>query len=302
MDGPPDEIAATVDRSEIPLRVRLAGLTRSANLAQQKVATFLLETYDVASGYSITEVARLAGVSSGSVSTLCKSLGMRGYSELRFALARDAVAQQMTEPRPEGGDPSASKAISAGQRAIRDAFGADLQALAETESALPAADLEEAARLIRAARQVVLAGIASSAVLAAETAIKLRKLGVRAVFDPDSHSQAMAAALLEDADVLLVFSHSGRTIEVLRAARLARQRGASVIAVVGIGASPLFDLADVVLPVVAHDSAYRVEPTASSVAALAIVHALFLLLFSAHGPAEESYRRSLDAVIDREQR
>ena len=295
-------LSGRVDQAAVSLRAKLAALTRSHNVAQGKVASFLLDQYYVASNYSITELASLAGVSSGTVSTLCKGLGLRGYSEFRFALAREAVAQQLNERHPGRQDAEAGTPMSDAERAIRDAFGADLQALAETESLLDARQLQRAATLIQRAAQVELVGIASSAAIANDAAIKLRKVGIRASFEADSHSQAMSASLLAPGDALLAISHSGRTMEILRAAKLAKRAGASVIAVVALGPSPLRDVADVVLPIVAHDTAFRVEPTASSVAALAIVHALFLLLFTVEAKAEDTYQRTLDAVTVREQR
>jgi DNA-binding MurR/RpiR family transcriptional regulator len=286
----------------LSLRVRLAALASSPNEAQQKIALFLLDRYYVASDYAITELAAAAGVSTGTVSTLCKSLGLRGYSELRFALAREAVAQQMSDRDSRGRVGEEPAPVSDAGRAIRDAFGADILALTETEAAIEPAELDRAATLIRNAVHVEVVGIASSAAIASEAALKMRKVGVRASFEPDLHVQAMSAAQLGPGDVLLAISHSGRTAEILRSAKLARRRGASVIAVVCVGPSPLRGLADVVLPVVAHDTAFRVEPAASSIAALAIVHALFLLLFGHGQEAADSYQRTLDAVIDRERR
>ncbi len=44
---------------------------------------------------------------------------------------------------------------------------------------------------------------------------KLRKLGLDAVSLADTHQQAMSAALLDERDVLLAISHSGRTIDTI---------------------------------------------------------------------------------------
>jgi DNA-binding MurR/RpiR family transcriptional regulator len=136
--------------------------------------------------------------------------------------------------------------------------------------------------------------------IAAEAAIKLRKLGIAANFQPDSHLQAMGAALLQEGDVLLAISHSGRSVETLHCAQLAKTGKAHVIAVTGFGPSPLHRLADVVLPTVSHDT--NVEPTASSVAALAVIHALFLLLFASNGDRLQNTYALTQAAVDQRQR
>ena len=139
-------------------------------------------------------------------------------------------------------------------------------------------------RLGRAGR-VEWVGVASAGLVAAEGALKLRKLGVDSIAHADGHQQVMSAALLGQGDVLIVVSHSGRTLDVLESAEAARAGGASVIAITGVTASPLARLADTVLPTVSFDTAFQVEPMASMLAQLAMVQVLFLALLEAGGHA-----------------
>lgn len=284
---------------DISLRAKLMVLADSAHAAERRVASFILGRYNVASDYSITELASAAGVSNGTVSKLCRNVGLAGYSDLRFALARDAVVLQANDGATRG---AIEVAESPAARAIRDAFSANIEALTETQKVLDPNALEQAAGLISRAGRVEVVGIASSASIAAEATLKLRKLGVPASFQADSHAQVMSANVLNKSDVLLVFSHSGRTKEVVRSAELAKRRGAKVVAVTGMGDSPLHDFADVVLGFAAHDTAFRVEATASSVAALSIVHALFLMLLIRHAPALATYQRAQEAVEGQERK
>ena len=58
---------------------------------------------------------------------------------------------------------------------------------------------------------------------------------------------AMSASLLQAGDVVVAFSHSGRTTGVLEATQIAKLNGAHIIALTNYESSPLADMADVVL-------------------------------------------------------
>jgi DNA-binding MurR/RpiR family transcriptional regulator len=129
--------------------------------------------------------------------------------------------------------------------------------------------------------------------VAGEASLKLRKLGLPASHHFDSHEQAIDASLLGPGDVVLVVSHSGRTQDVLRAVDIARFAGAHVIAVTSGSRSPLSDCADVLLATVSHDTAFLVEPMASTLAATAILHLVFLVLLEQGGEdAVRNYNRT----------
>jgi DNA-binding MurR/RpiR family transcriptional regulator len=107
----------------------------------------------------------------------------------------------------------------------------------------------------------------------------------------------MSAALLAGADALVAVSHSGRTDDVLRSVRLARDGGARVIAITGAGPSPLERMADVVLSTVSYDTAFQIEPMASAIAELSVVQLLFLLLLErGEATAQGSLERTQAAV------
>ncbi|MFR9160626.1 MAG: SIS domain-containing protein [Ruthenibacterium lactatiformans] len=63
----------------------------------------------------------------------------------------------------------------------------------------------------------------------------------------DSHMQAMAAALSTPDDVILFFSYSGATKDMLDVLRPARRRGAKIILVTHFAKSPAAAMADVTL-------------------------------------------------------
>jgi RpiR family carbohydrate utilization transcriptional regulator len=90
--------------------------------------------------------------------------------------------------------------------------------------------------------------------------------------------QSVAAAVLKPGDVALIVSHTGRTQEVLTAARKAKEAGAKVIALTSFFRSPLLQVADVELVTAVRETTSRVEAMASRTAHLAVVDALYVAL------------------------
>ncbi len=266
--------------------------------AQQRLARYLLDNVATASDLSITDLAEEAGVSVGTVSLLCRRLGLRGYQDLRLGLAREAVSLSIA-----GGDTGAPKNGASDDplaAAIEQVFGSGLDALAQTAQQIDRAVVRQAVKVIRRARKVEWVGVGSAGLVAAEGALKLRKLGVDSVAHFDNHQQVMSASLLDEQDVLIVVSHSGRTTDVLESVRVAHEGGAKVIAITGVAASPLAREAQVLLATVSYDTAFQVEPMASTLAQMAMVQVLFLAYLTEAGPeAEHHLARTQAALEDR---
>lgn len=264
--------------------------------AQRRLAEFLLENLAVASDFTITDLAGAAGVSLGTISQLCRRLGLKGYQDLRLSLARDAVVIDASAAGQRLELPDGPPAI---REAIAHVFGSSQDALAETAGRLDPATLESAVDLLAGARRIECVGAATAGLVAAEAALKLRKLGLDAVSLADTHQQAMSAALLDERDVLVAVSHSGRTIDTLRAAQVARAGGAHVIVISGQSRSPLADAAHILLVTVSADTGFQVEPMASTVAAIAVIQVLFVLLLERSDGAQDQLSMTQAAVEDR---
>jgi DNA-binding MurR/RpiR family transcriptional regulator len=265
--------------------------------AQRRVAEYLLEHAATASDLGITDLAEEAGVSPGTISVLCRRLGLRGYQELRLGMAREAVGAS-----PPGA-PLIGRQRAADDRlggAVDRVFGAGLESLGETARLLDLEALDAAVDRLVAARRVEWVGMGSAALVAAEGSLKLRKLGLDSIAHLEGHQQLMSASLLTPRDVLVAVSHSGRTFDILESVRVALHGGAQVIAVTGVAASPLARDAHLVLGTVSYDTAFQVEPMASILAQLAVIQCLFLaILERVGGGAQERLERTQTALEGR---
>jgi RpiR family carbohydrate utilization transcriptional regulator len=259
------------------------------------LAEVLLERIDVASDYTITDLAVIAGVSNGTISQLCRRLGLSGYRQLRLLLAKESVRAQMDRGHwaleVSEDDPQIASLA-------RSVFEANTSALASSARSIRAGEIERAIDLLAQARHVQCVGVGASGLVAAEAALKLREVGVMAVAHADSHAQMMSAALLGKGDVLLAVSPSGRAVDVVKSADLAHAGGAAVVALTGSARSPLTGLADISIVTLAPDAGPDMEERESTVLAVTVIHVIFAALL-ARGGRTDDYETTRSALRDR---
>lgn len=220
---------------------------------------------------SVTEVAERAEASEGSVISLCRQLGARGFQQVKIALARDLVqpVQFIHEDLARSDDTGT---------VIEKIFGSDLQALHDTMKVLDRSAMERAVAAIRKARRIELYGIGSAAPIAEDANYRLLRIGIESKVVVDSHVQAISAALAGPDVATITISHSGSTLETVTATRLAKEAGATTICITNFGKSPLLAHADIVLNTMARETQFRTEAMTSRIAQLAVIDALIACL------------------------
>jgi RpiR family carbohydrate utilization transcriptional regulator len=107
----------------------------------------------------------------------------------------------------------------------------------------------------------------------------------------------MVAGTLNREDVVLAFSVSGHTPELLSACEIAREYGAQLIAVTATG-SPLAALADEVLPIRALETDFIFKPSSSRYAMLLAMDVLATELALLAKPQSQALLRRIKYVLD----
>jgi RpiR family transcriptional regulator, repressor of rpiB and als operon len=238
----------------------------------------------------LKRVASEADISEAMVVKTAKRLGFTGFRELRAALSA-YKRQPNVDLHQDLKEEDTAEVI------VQKVFRTAIQALEETLAILDMNGFRRAAELIHHARNRDFYGLGGSAQIARDVAHKFLRIGVRASLFDDTHMMAMSASLLQAGDLVLAFSHSGRTTGVLEAVQIARTNGANVIAVTNYESSPLADLSDVVLCSTALGSPLTSENAAARIAQLNIMDAIFMAVAQkSYSSAEENLARTMAAV------
>ena len=250
---------------------RIQAVRRDLAPTAGRIADFILQNAADIVHMSVTEVAEQAAASEGSVIGFCQSLGARGFQQIKISLARDLVQPVQFIHEDLSPDDSTTAVVE-------KIFQSGLQALQDTQKALNVSAITAAVNVIRMARRVEVFGIGSAAPIAEDTNYRLLRIGVESRASVDSHVQAITASLADSSTAVITISHSGSTVETLTATRLAKEAGATTIAITNFGKSPLLAHTDIVLNTLARETQFRAEAMTSRIAQLAVVDTLIACL------------------------
>lgn len=248
-------------------QVRLRGVYDSLPPSELKVAHYLLDNPDEIIHASVTELANSLGVSESTVVRFCQRLGYQGYQEFKILLARDLGRPfQDTYQEIELDDDAAT--------VIHKTLKISQSALIDTQAVLDPERLQDVVGWLTGADHVYLFGCGGSGGIAEIAGQKLLRLGIQSLVSIDPHTQPLVAGLATPESVAIGISFSGNNHDVIRAVKVAKERGAKTVAVTNFRSSPLAKLAEAVLLSGAQETPLVSEAGPSRVVQLAVVDAL----------------------------
>jgi arabinose-5-phosphate isomerase len=157
------------------------------------------------------------------------------------------------------------------------------------------ADFSRAVDLLLACQgRVVVLGIGKSGHIARKVAATFASTGTAAFFVHPAEAGHGDLGMITSADMVVAFSNSGETAEVLAIAPAIKRLGAGLVAITGNPDSTLAQLADAHLNTAVAKEAcpLNLAPTASTTAQLAMGDALAVALLDAKGFGAEDFARS----------
>ena len=253
-----------------PITALLRGQLDQMGATKRRLAQVILDDPGRVSRMSIQALAEAAGVSQASVTRFCRSLELDGYAQLRLALAAESVRG---EPVPAEGDIAEGDDLAS---VVSKIVRLDAQAVTDTAQVMSLATLELAIDALSRARRIDVYGVGASAIVGADLAQKLTRIGRSCVAYGDAHLGLTSAALLGPDDAVVAVSHSGTTADTLDMVRTAKAGGAATIAVTNDPHSELASTVDHVLLTAAQESVFRSGATASRLAQLLVVDCMFV--------------------------
>jgi len=266
------------------------------NLAgsERKIAEFLLANPTQAVSLGVQDIAFSAGSSSSACIRLANHLGYSGYSALRMALAKEVFS---SEQEPEDVPLVKITDLSSTAEIVNQVIHSTSKSILALEQRVDIKALENSVDIILHSHHRVIAGVGASGIVASDLQQKLSRLGLHALYSPDSDMQIVEACALSKSDVLVAISYSGETSSVLKVAREAKRNGSSVIAITRFGGNSLSRIADWTLHVVNSESLFREGATLSRFGQLLVVDLIYTtILVRSHTKVGDLLKRSWEAV------
>lgn len=204
------------------IRMEIKQNYEALNQSQKRVADTFLRHPDVLT-MSIAEIAAQSDTSASAITRFVRKFGYEGLDTFRIAMAQSSNAIASNEIIEI--DPIVQK--NDDLSTIIDKVAVMLSTtVSDTANFLDEKVIQEAISALKKAMRIYLIGVGSSGVIAYDLAHKFNRAGFLALHSWDGHMVMENLAYLNEQDVVLSFSYSGETKEVLAALDIARERGA----------------------------------------------------------------------------
>lgn len=280
---------------EINAFEKISNAYYSLTAAEKKVADYVIIHQQESQYMSISELAEACGVAEATISRFARRLNYKGYNAFKLAVAHSTAGRSAGNPL--SGQVLAEDGVS---DVCQKLFTANVDAMEQTLSLLRPEDVTAAGDLLERADKVLCMGQGGSMVMAQEAAHLFSTAFGKYFAVTDSHMQAIAATQLGPRDVILYFSYSGATRDMVENCLLARERGAKVILVTRFPKSPGAALASVVLQCGTNENPLQMGSVAARIAMIFVLDVLFSEVCRRDLPACRARRRQVaDALSEK---
>ena len=236
--------------------------------AEMRIADRIIQKPETVIHMTVAQLAREVGVADSSVIRFCRKIGFDGFTQLKINLAQhlknpgDVILNEIK-------DDDDSYTI------VSKVFSASVNALKDTLEFLDKNELSDAVEALLNAKRIEFYGVGTSATLAADAYYRFMRIGLPAYGATDPHISKISAGMLDQDCVAFGISHTGRTIDTVKALRIARDRGAKTICITSFTNSPITEVADIKLVTSTHESKFMKEAVSSRLAQVALLDGLY---------------------------
>ncbi|MFM2588950.1 MurR/RpiR family transcriptional regulator [Vibrio sp. TBV020] len=272
---------------------RINAMLPQLSPSDRLIAQFLLEHPEQVKLLSSPELAKAIGVSQSTVVKFSQKVGYSGFSELKLKLYEGEISYQPTSRKAIHGSISRNDDT---QVVMEKLLSSKQHSLERTVALNDGANIQSATELLHKANKIQIAGVGASSLVAKDLSYKLMKIGHAVHCEHDAHIQVANASALNESDVLIALSYSGRSREVLRVAQIAKGRKAKVITISQLAPTPLDKYSDIKLQTAADEEQIRSSSITARDSQLLITDLLFIALTQREESADQLIEQSKSAV------
>jgi RpiR family carbohydrate utilization transcriptional regulator len=258
------------------LLARIRNATTELSRAERQVAEFLLQKPHDIVAMPIRVLAQECQVSEPTVVRFSLSMGFDGYKAFKLAFAKSLAS----------GIPYLHLDVNQADKVadvLPKVFDRTIATLMEARNSANIATFEAAVQLLAKAKRIECYGLGYSGALAIDAQLKFFRFGIPTTVFCDAHLQAQSATLLNKDCVVVAFSRTGRTRDMMRSIQLAKNAGAKIVVLCASGGN-LAELADVHLPIDVEEDPDIYTPMTSRLAHLTYIDALAVAIALVRGP------------------
>lgn len=220
------------------IKTSMNGFTKG----EKKVAQYVLAHPAEVMNMSISDLSDECGTGDTTVFRFCRTLNLNGYQDFKMRLAQSvSMVQQPGNIEDEARHGDGINWV------CKQTLENNIAALNETYSLLDLKKIEQAVTYISQARIIRFFGLGASYLSAQEAHYKFLRITDNTSCVMDSHFQTMAASLMTDEDVAVLFTHSGSSKDAIQILDTLQKTGCRIISITRFKKSPATERSDIVL-------------------------------------------------------
>lgn len=279
------------------MNTQVLALTRAKyhtlSVSQQRVADYVLAHADRVMISSLSDLAAACQVSEPTVIRFLRKLGYESYQVFRVN-----IAQELAEGKSDNFYAEITETDNI--EAVRDkVINLTARCLKDSAHIIDAGELEKLVDMLLMARRIFIIGMGASAAQAFDLYHKLHRLGLWADYCHDPHMINIVSTNLDQDCLLVAFSHSGESREILDGIRFSKQSGAKVAVITSYPNSSSAALADCTLLSSSQETLHRSDAMTSRIIQLAIIDMIYVAIALKTGKtAQDSINRTRVAVAN----
>jgi RpiR family carbohydrate utilization transcriptional regulator len=245
--------------------------------SERKVADYVLAHLSDVIRLRITDLAAQAEVSEPTVIRFCRAVGCNGFQDFKMTLAQELASTPGFGQIPVTATDSTTDYC-------HKIFDTTVDTLLKVRDQLNVHIITQAVNALSIAKRVEFFGFGASGAVAADAQHKFFRLQLATAAHSDHHIQNMSATSMQEGDIVVAISQSGRTSALLHSIDLVKQAGGTVIAI-GPSASPVIKAADIPIEVNVEEDTEIYTPLSSRIVHLVVIDVLAIGVAQRRGPA-----------------
>jgi len=278
--------------------LRIKAIFVSLKKAERRLADYILDYPEKVAHCTIKELESMSGVSYATIVRFCKKVGFSGFREFKSALINDIMNEQAVSDIIAGFHIDSNDST---EKIVLKTFNNSINTLQETKNILNTRNIELAAQKILDAREVYIIGTGISGVSAQYVFTRFFRIGINCSYESDTTIYKLKSAIMQKKDILFAISSSGRSANIVDAARLARKRGATVISLSDFAISPLTRISAINLYSTPRNTAQFSDLDVQLLSAqINIIDALFFCCCSKMGAEAVALMKTTKSIADKE--
>ncbi|MGN0916135.1 MAG: MurR/RpiR family transcriptional regulator [Succinivibrio sp.] len=265
-----------------------------ASKSDNKLIHYFLSNGLKACSSSISEISAECDISHATVTRFARKLGYETLKDFKIALAQALGAQDSDN----GGKKTAINLKESCETTAQKLLQLNQTLLSQTAVEIGFDSVTKLVREMISARHVYFFGIGSSGFLAKDSSRKIARIGIDARCYTDSHEIMTHSVMVNQNDLVIYISNSGKTGELVRSAAICSKKGAKICAITAETASPLYSFTDITVLHAVHDYDLAQGYADSRLSVFFIIDLIYIELIKILGDKAIKIKQETQNAID----